>query len=108
MRNNLLTQIVKYYALHNVKYNFPLKLPKAISQDKVLFHCEALYLINSARNCISSRRSLVYHQRCEPLYIIIAKAFFIHGKAVMIYSPDRLMRYNVQSTLMTYHPLRNG
>ena len=37
-----------------------------------------------------------------------AKAFFIHGKAVMKYSPDRLIRYNVQSTLMIYHPLRNG
>ena len=58
---------------------------KSISKKLYIIRNLLRYIINSARNCISSRRSLVYHH-CE--------SFFWCTLRVMIYSPDGLLRYN--------------
>ncbi len=62
----------------------------------IIYHGESRVYHQFQRNCISSRRSLVYHH-CE--------SFFDTRWCVMIYSPDGLMRYNDSKAIVGDIPL---
>ncbi len=61
------------------------------------FKARALYIINSVRNCISSKRSFVYHY-CERVYSL----------RLMIYTPNGVMICKSLCDLVIYHCFRNG